>query len=165
MKKEIILKTKFAKEPIIFTIIGLLSSIAVITLCAIFGQGNPLAIVAIIFFAIIVLAAIILLFGELLDYAYICDGYLYMIYIFKRGKILIKDISTVKLENNIYTVFDKKEKREVTLMVQIFGFFGSILGYLLWALFYVFQNFGVSIIFFTSFYNMSKSINITCECC
>lgn len=34
-------------------------------------------------------------------------------------------------------------------MVQIFGFFGSILGYLLWALFYVFQNFGVSIIFFT----------------
>lgn len=33
--------------------------------------------------------------------------------------------------------------------MQIFGFFGSILGYLLWALFYVFQNFGVSIIFFT----------------
>lgn len=115
MKKEIILKTKFAKGPIIFTIIGLLSSIAVITLCAIFGQGNPLAIVAIIFFAIIVLAAIILLFGELLDYAYICDGYLYMIYIFKRGKILIKDISTVKLENNIYTVFDKKEKRIGTI--------------------------------------------------
>lgn len=34
-------------------------------------------------------------------------------------------------------------------MLQVFGFFGSILGYLLWALFYVFQNFGVSIIFFT----------------
>ncbi|MBQ5399068.1 MAG: YidC/Oxa1 family membrane protein insertase [Ruminococcus sp.] len=34
-------------------------------------------------------------------------------------------------------------------MFQIFGFFGSILGYLLWGLFYVFQNFGVSIIFFT----------------
>ncbi len=33
--------------------------------------------------------------------------------------------------------------------MQIFGFFGSILGYLLWALFYVFKNFGVSIIFFT----------------
>lgn len=29
------------------------------------------------------------------------------------------------------------------------GIFGSILGYLLWALFYVFQNFGVSIILFT----------------
>ena len=38
-----------------------------------------------------------------------------MIYIFKRGKILIKDISTVKLENNIYTVFDKKEKRIGTI--------------------------------------------------
>ncbi len=33
--------------------------------------------------------------------------------------------------------------------MQIFGFFGSIMGYLLWALFYVFQNFGVSIIIFT----------------
>jgi YidC/Oxa1 family membrane protein insertase len=44
----------------------------------------------------------------------------------------------------------KGQKREVTLkMVQIFGFFGSILGYLLWGLFYIFKNFGVSIIFFT----------------
>ena len=34
-------------------------------------------------------------------------------------------------------------------MIQFFGFFGSILGYLLWGLFYVFQNFGVSIILFT----------------
>lgn len=34
-------------------------------------------------------------------------------------------------------------------MMQIFSFFGSILGYLLQVLFYVFQNFGVSIIFFT----------------
>ena len=34
-------------------------------------------------------------------------------------------------------------------MMGIFGFFGNILGYLLWALFYVFQNFGISIIFFT----------------
>lgn len=33
--------------------------------------------------------------------------------------------------------------------MQIFGFFGSILGYLLWGLFYVFQNFGISIILFT----------------
>lgn len=31
----------------------------------------------------------------------------------------------------------------------IFGFFGSILGYLLWALYYVFRNYGVAIIFFT----------------
>ncbi len=33
--------------------------------------------------------------------------------------------------------------------MQIFGFFGSILGYLLWALFFIFRNFGISIIFFT----------------
>lgn len=34
-------------------------------------------------------------------------------------------------------------------MTGIFNFFGSILGYLLWALYYVFQNYGVAIIFFT----------------
>lgn len=34
-------------------------------------------------------------------------------------------------------------------MMQIFNFFGSILGYLLWVLLYIFKNFGVSIIFFT----------------
>ena len=34
-------------------------------------------------------------------------------------------------------------------MLQMFGFLGSILGYLLWGLFYIFKNFGVSIIFFT----------------
>lgn len=34
-------------------------------------------------------------------------------------------------------------------MFQIFNVVGSVFGYVLWALFYVFQNFGVSIIFFT----------------
>ncbi len=33
--------------------------------------------------------------------------------------------------------------------MQIFGFLGSFLGYLLWAAFYVFQNFGIAIIVFT----------------
>ena len=33
--------------------------------------------------------------------------------------------------------------------MQIFGFLGSILGYVLWAAFYVFQNFGLAIIVFT----------------
>ena len=33
--------------------------------------------------------------------------------------------------------------------MQIFGFLGYFLGYLLWALFYVFQNFGIAIIVFT----------------
>ena len=34
-------------------------------------------------------------------------------------------------------------------MVQIFSFFGSILGYLLWFLYNIFHNYGVAIIFFT----------------
>ena len=35
-------------------------------------------------------------------------------------------------------------------MVQIFSFFGSILGYLLWFLYNIFHNYGVAIIFFSS---------------
>ena len=34
-------------------------------------------------------------------------------------------------------------------MLQIFGFLGSILGYVLWAAYYVFHNFGIAIIVFT----------------
>ncbi len=34
-------------------------------------------------------------------------------------------------------------------MVQIFNFFGGILGYLLWFLYHIFRNYGVAIIFFT----------------
>ena len=34
-------------------------------------------------------------------------------------------------------------------MISIFGFFGSILGYLLWFLYNIFRNYGVAIIFFT----------------
>ena len=34
-------------------------------------------------------------------------------------------------------------------MLGIFGFLGSILGYVLWAAYYVFQNFGIAIIVFT----------------
>ena len=33
--------------------------------------------------------------------------------------------------------------------MQVLGFLGYFLGYLLWALFYVFQNFGIAIIVFT----------------
>ena len=33
--------------------------------------------------------------------------------------------------------------------MQIFGFLGSLLGYVLWAAFYVFQNFGLAIVVFT----------------
>ena len=34
-------------------------------------------------------------------------------------------------------------------MLEIFNFVGNVFGYVLWALYYVFQNFGVAIIFFT----------------
>ena len=36
-------------------------------------------------------------------------------------------------------------------MMEIFNFFGSILGYVLWAAWYLVKNFGIAIILFTIF--------------
>jgi hypothetical protein len=106
-KRNASLKTKVGKGPVIFTITGLVSSIAVITLIAIYGLNNPFGIVAIIFFGIIAVVAIILMFGLLLDYAYIDGDTLYMQYIFKSSKIKLKDVGSMVLKNNIYTIYDK----------------------------------------------------------
>ena len=114
-RKKGYLSTKISKGPLIFTIIGRLSSIVVITLIAIFGKGEALAVTAIVFFSIILIAAIALLIGELFDYAYIKDDYLYMVYVFKRSKIKISDIGKIKHENNIYTVFDKNNNKIGTI--------------------------------------------------
>ena len=49
--------------------------------------------------------------------------------------------------------------------MQIFGFLGYFLGYLLWALFYVFQNFGIAIIVFTIVIKLSYyGTSISNEC-
>lgn len=106
-KRNASIKTKVGKGPVIFTIAGLASSIAVITLIAIYGLNNPFGIVAIIFFGIIAVVAIILMFGLLLDYAYIDGDTLYMQYIFKSSKIKLKDVGSMVLKNNIYTIYDK----------------------------------------------------------
>lgn len=114
-RKKGYLSTKISKGPLIFTLIGLLSSAIVITLIAIFGKGQALAITAIVFFSIILIAAIALLIGELFDYAYIKDDFLYMIYIFKRSKIKISDIGKIKHEKDIYIVFDKDNNKIGTI--------------------------------------------------
>lgn len=114
-RKKGYLSTKISKGPLIFTLIGLLSSAIVITLIAIFGKGQALAITAIVFFSIILIAAIALLIGELFDYAYIKDDFLYMIYIFKRNKIKISDIGKIKHEKDIYIVFDKDNNKIGTI--------------------------------------------------
>ena len=114
-RKKGYLSTKISKGPLIFTLIGLLSSAIVITLIAIFGKGQALAITAIVFFSIILIAAIALLIGELFDYAYIKDDFLYMIYIFKRSKIKISDIGKIKYEKDIYIVFDKDNNKIGTI--------------------------------------------------
>lgn len=53
-------------------------------------------------------------------------------------------------------LFPKEKKKvlrksEVTLLMQIFGVFGNILGYILWAVWYLVRNFAVDIIIFTIF--------------
>jgi len=114
-KRNASLKTKVGKGPVIFTITGLVSSIAVITLIAIYGLNNPFGIVAMVFFGIIAVVAIVLMFGLLLDYAYIDGDTLYMQYIFKSSKIKLKDVGSMVLKDNIYTIYDKSNKKIGTI--------------------------------------------------
>ena len=114
-KSEVILKTKVGIGPVIFTFAGLISSITVITLIAIFAPTHPFGVVAMIFFGIIGISAIALMFGIFLDYAYIKNDTLYMQFILKSSKIKLKDIGDMILKDNVYTVFDKSHNKIGTI--------------------------------------------------
>lgn len=109
------IKTKVTKGPLIFTIVGLSLSILAIVLLAIFANQEVLGIAAIVFMSVIAMAAIGVLFGILLDYAYIIGDELTMVYIFKKKTVKIKDIKTMVLKNGVYTVFDKEDNKLGTI--------------------------------------------------
>lgn len=109
------IKTKVTKGPLIFTIVGLSLSILAIVLLAIFANQEVLGIAAIVFMSVIAMAAIGVLFGILLDYAYVVGDELTMVYIFKKKTVKIKDIKTMVLKNGVYTVFDKEDNKLGTI--------------------------------------------------
>lgn len=109
------IKTKVTKGPLIFTIVGLSLSILAIVLLAIFANQEVLGIAAIVFMSVIAMAAIGVLFGILLDYAYVVGDELTMVYIFKKKTVKIKDIKTMALKNGVYTVFDKEDNKLGTI--------------------------------------------------
>lgn len=108
-------KTKITKGPLIFTLVGLSLSVLAIVLLAIFANKEVLGIAAIVFMSVIALAAIGVLFGILLDYAYVINDELTMVYIFKKKTVKIKDIKTMILKKGVYTVFDKEENKLGTI--------------------------------------------------
>lgn len=108
-------KTKITKGPLIFTLVGLSLSVLAIVLLAIFANQEVLGIAAIVFMIVIALAAIGVLFGILLDYAYVINDELTMVYIFKKKTVKIKDIKTMILKKGVYTVFDKEENKLGTI--------------------------------------------------
>ena len=108
-------KTKITKGPLIFTLVGLSLSVLAIVLLAIFANQEVLGIAAIVFMSVIALAAIGVLFGILLDYAYVINDELTMVYIFKKKTVKIKDIKTMILKKGVYTVFDKEENKLGTI--------------------------------------------------
>lgn len=109
------IKTKITKGPLIFTIVGLSLSVVAIVLLAIFANQEVLGIAAIVFMSVIAMAAIGVLFGILLDYAYIIGDELTMVYIFKKKTVKIKDIKTMILKNGVYTLLDKEDNKLGTI--------------------------------------------------
>lgn len=120
MKKDVI-RTKISKGPLIFTISGIMVSILIILLIIFLGSSDAFNIVVCIFMAIIALSGIILLFGELLDYAFIKDDELVMVYLFNKQKIKINDIGLMSLKEGVYIIFNKKNEKVGTINALLDG--------------------------------------------
>ncbi len=103
------ISTEISKAQFIFALLSfvLMNGIG-ITIFIVFW-GNMLAVFAFILMFIVGICSLGVLIGLVSDYAYIKDDRLYMSYIFKKSSIDLKDIGGVKLKNDIYHVYDKKQ--------------------------------------------------------
>lgn len=103
------ISTEISKAQFIFALLSfvLMNGIG-ITIFIVFW-GNMLAVFAFVLMFIVGICSLGVLIGLVSDYAYIKDDCLYMSYIFKKSSIDLKDIGAVKLKDDIYHIYDKKQ--------------------------------------------------------
>ena len=111
--------TEVDKGPFIFTLIALVVGLIVTVLLFALGKGEGLAVFAGILFAVVTLAAAIVLFALLTDKAYIDGSTLYTSYMFKRRAIKIDEIGKITYKDDVYTVFDKKGNKISTINAKL----------------------------------------------
>ena len=111
--------TEVDKGPFIFTLAALIGGCTVTVLLFVLGKGNGMAVFAGILFAVVTAAAAAVLFALLTDKAYIDGDVLHTSYMFKRNAIPIKEIGKIKYRDDVYYVFDKKDKQISTINAKL----------------------------------------------
>lgn len=99
--------TEVDRRPFLFTLIAFLGGTAAAVLLFVLGRGNPLSIFAGILIAIVAVAALVVLFAILTDYAYVENGMLKTRYLFKRTSTPLSQIEKVTCRDKVYYVYGK----------------------------------------------------------
>ncbi|MBQ1826632.1 MAG: hypothetical protein II126_01545 [Erysipelotrichaceae bacterium] len=115
MFKRSEISTEVDRGPFIFTLGALAGSLAFAGVILYFAHGNWLGYASAAMFGIVALSSLTVLFGLLTDYAYIKDGVLHTHYLLKKSAIALKDIGTLTLKDDVYTVYDKKGGKSGTI--------------------------------------------------
>ena len=111
--------TEVDKGPFVFTLVALTVGAAVTVLLFVLGKGDALSVFAGILVALVTLSAAAVMFALLTDKAYIDGDRLYMSYLFKKKSIPVKDIGSITLRDDVYYVFDKKDRQAGTMNAKL----------------------------------------------
>ncbi len=113
--------TEVDRNAFVYTLVTTLVSLTVSLSFLFLGKGKVLSILVFLGFLVLAACGGIVLFGMLTDYAYIEEDRLTMRYLFKKVDINLKDIGCIKLEENVYTVYDRQQTKRGTINAMALG--------------------------------------------
>ena len=113
--------TEVDRNAFVYTLVTTLVSLTVSLSFLFLGKGKVLSILVFLGFLVLAACGGIVLFGMLTDYAYIEEERLTMRYLFKKADINLKDIGCIKLEENVYTVYDRQQTKRGTINAMALG--------------------------------------------
>ncbi len=115
------ISTEVDTKTFLFTLGAFLGCLTAAVLLFVLGWGDGLAAFAGVLVAVVALASGAVLFAMATDQAYIQDGKLTMRYLFRKNQVSLSEIRTIKFKDNIYSVYDSKEKLLGTINGQLTG--------------------------------------------
>lgn len=115
MLKKPKLKTTYSKGLLIFSLVGLILSIAMILIFALTEQDFAFQLVVYVFCSIFIVVALILILTQLGNYVEANDTYLYSSILFSKKRIKITKIEEIEYKNEIYIVYYKGHRKFATI--------------------------------------------------
>ena len=115
------ISTEVDTKTYLFTLAAFLGCLTAAVLLFVLGRGDGLAVFAGILVAVVALASGAVLFAMTTDRAYIQDGKLTMGYLFRKSEVPLSEIKKITFKDNIYSVYDSREKLLGTINGQLTG--------------------------------------------